>query len=72
MTLWTRRQLAPIEAVAGGVALAVDHDSLVDPTGIPGQVEVVSDWWSLRAAYELHGRRRPDRLPRLVLVVRPP
>lgn len=72
MNEWTRRQLAPVRAATCGVTVVIDPDSLVSLTDLSGQVEVVNDWWSLRAIYERDGRRRADESPPLVLIIRPP
>jgi hypothetical protein len=69
---WLQRQLAPALHIASGVVVALDFDDFVDPQTLHGDVELVADWWSLRAAYERYGRHRPNGEPPLVLVVRPP
>jgi hypothetical protein len=69
---WTHRKLASVDAMTSGMVLVVDQDSLVSPTELSDQAEVANDWWSLRAAYERHGRRRPHTAPPLILILRPP
>jgi PglZ domain len=72
MNPWVRRRLARVQAASQGVVVLLDHDALIDPGELEGQVEVVEDWWSLRSTYERHGRRRDANAPTLVLVVRGP
>jgi len=55
-----------------GISLIVDPDGLLDLPSDLGQVEIATDWRSLRAAYEASGRRRPADLGRLVLHVQDP
>jgi hypothetical protein len=55
--------------VSSGVVLVLDRDGLVDSASLSGDVVVVDDWWSLRSLYERDGRRRPDDLPPLVIVI---
>lgn len=49
--------------------VVLDRDLLVEPASLPGDVVIVEDWWSLRREYERSGRRRPDHLAPLVIVI---
>ncbi len=49
--------------------VVLDRDRLVEPALVPGEAIVVEDWWSLRCTYEHDGRRRPDDLTPLAIVV---
>ena len=69
----------PLGVVAGvrdhppsGISLVIDPHGLLDLPSDLGQVEIATDWRSLRAAYETSGRRRPAGLGRLVLHVQDP
>lgn len=68
MRKWLERMLLPIANVHRGVVIVLDPDGLVDVGELVCDVEEISDWWGLRAAYERTGRR-PDA-GRLCLVVR--
>lgn len=69
MNRWVSQCLAPARAVSSGVVVVLDRDGLVDQELLAGDVVLVDDWWSLRRAYERDGRRRPDDLAPLVIVV---
>src|SRR5690242_5637327 len=69
MNKWLATHLAAIRDVSG-VIVILDQDRLVDPGALDGHVHVIEDWWTLRAVYERHGRRRDDDVPPLVLLVR--
>lgn len=69
MKTWVSQCLTPARGVTSGVVVVLDRDRLVEPALAPGEVVVVEDWWSLRCAYERDGRRRPDDLTPLAIVV---
>jgi hypothetical protein len=66
---WVSQCLAPARAVSSGLVVVLDRDRLVEPASLPHDVVFVEDWWSLRSAYERSGRRRPDDLAPLVVVI---
>lgn len=70
MNTWVSQCLTPASGVRSGVVVVLDRDRLVEPALVPGEVVVIEDWWSLRCAYERYGRRRPDDLKPLAIVVR--
>lgn len=72
MSRWLSGRLAPIAGASSGLAVVMDRDGILDPDELPGRVEPTDDWWSLRAAYERHGRRRDPGNGLLVLLVRGP
>jgi hypothetical protein len=65
---WIDRALSPLTEVGSGMAVVRDADGVISPGGIAGDVQLVHNWWELRKAYELSGRRRPPEDGRLVLV----
>lgn len=72
MSSWLQRQLAPAVGAASRVVVVTDFDNLVDPHSLEGDTEAIDNWWSLRAVYERHGRRRSHDEPPLWLLVRRP
>lgn len=69
MNTWVSQCLTPARGVNSGVVVVLDRDRLVEPALVPGEVVVIEDWWSLRCAYERAGRRRPDDLTPLAIIV---
>jgi len=69
---WLRDALAPLPKVPAGLVLVLDLDAVIDPGELSGEVEVVRDWWGLRARYERASRRRPAGAERLALLVAGP
>ena len=71
VTAWLTHRLVPVTALAAGVAIVVDHDSIIGPADLAGtDVQIVDDWWELRRMWESRGRRRSPDLAPLALVVR--
>jgi len=66
---WVSQCLAPARAVSSGFVVVLDRDRIVESASLPGDVVFVDDWWSLRCAYERHGRRRGDDQAPLAVVI---
>lgn len=68
--LWPATVLSELRShPESGVSVVVDPDGLLTLPEDVGQVVRATDWSSLRAAYERHGRRRPPDDGRLVIHV---
>lgn len=70
---WPAEVLAELrDHPASGISLVVDPDALLTLPDELGQVEIATDWRSVRRAYEVSGRRRTIADGRLVLHVQDP
>jgi hypothetical protein len=72
MKAWLALQLEPIRRRPDSqAAIVLDPDLVLSANELSGYGDVVrvTDWYSLRQAYEQHGRRRPPDQPKLILLV---
>ncbi len=69
MSRWLKRALAPMRVATTNVIAVLDSENVVGRSDLVGQVVSITEWWQLRAAFELAGRRRPAYLPHLLLHV---